>query len=239
MRWIKQEGLYRRQASQICLRQDSFIHLSCHLIKKYLLTCSPNQDSDESARPHVTEWGFRQDCATAHADFNFRWAHMSDGTFSDVEADLKWKWLSKLYLFAHVAINTKCLDLHFCFIWTMHTLRRMLIFLAFSYNVDNVANADIISVCVIFIQNAICACKKPWTIIIICWVMWNSILTTLKKQHKLLSEIRKRRCTGKPTIAEHNILRHRIIDNINQSTDNTGGSIVSECRLWKRSWTET
>ena len=67
---------------------------------------APNEDSDQPARPRslirvfvgrmkklctlgypkCAQRRFWSDCANAQADLNLRWAHMSDGTFSDVVA---------------------------------------------------------------------------------------------------------------------------------------------------------
>ena len=75
---------------------------------QYLLTCAPNDDSNQSAHSHSLirifvvpmknlcirgyqkcgQWRFWSDCANAHADLNLRWAHISDGSFPDVAAQL-------------------------------------------------------------------------------------------------------------------------------------------------------
>ena len=72
----------------------------------YLLTCAPNENSDQPAHPRslirvfavhrkklwiigyplCALWRFLSDCANAQADLNLPWAHMSEGTFSDVAA---------------------------------------------------------------------------------------------------------------------------------------------------------
>ena len=71
--------------------------------KTYLLSCAPNEDSNQPAYPPVwsvfvvrikkrcilgyskcAQWRFWSDCANAQADLNLRWAHMSEGTFSDI-----------------------------------------------------------------------------------------------------------------------------------------------------------
>ena len=39
--------------------------------------------------PKCAHWRIWSDCANAHADLNFRWAHMSEDTFPDV-ADVSW-----------------------------------------------------------------------------------------------------------------------------------------------------
>ena len=74
--------------------------------ESYLLTCAPNEDSNQLAHPHslirvfveeiLHPWlqvykkyakrRFWSDCANAQADLNFRQAHVSDGTFYDVSA---------------------------------------------------------------------------------------------------------------------------------------------------------
>ena len=90
----------------ICL---FFSYLECLIYeslseKKYLLTCASNEDSNQPAHPRslirafvvrmkkpcipgfpkCDQWRFWSDCANAQADLNLRWAHMSEGTFSDV-----------------------------------------------------------------------------------------------------------------------------------------------------------
>ena len=38
--------------------------------------------------PKCARWRFRSDCANAQSDLNLRWAHMSEGTFSNITADV-------------------------------------------------------------------------------------------------------------------------------------------------------
>ena len=72
--------------------------------KMYLLTCAPNEDSNQPAQPRsmirvvvvrmkniclldspkFAQWSFWSDCVNVQFDLNLRWAHMSKGTFSDV-----------------------------------------------------------------------------------------------------------------------------------------------------------
>ena len=74
--------------------------------KTYLLTFAPNEDSNQPAHPRslirvfvirmkirctfgypkCAQWKFWSACANAQADLNFRWAHMSEGTFSYLAA---------------------------------------------------------------------------------------------------------------------------------------------------------
>ena len=69
--------------------------------KTYLVTCEPNEDSNQPAHPRCLirvfvvrmkklcilaypkcgQWRFWSDCANAQADLNLRWPHMSEGTF--------------------------------------------------------------------------------------------------------------------------------------------------------------
>ena len=48
------------------------------------------------------QWRFWSDCANAHADLNLRWAHMSEGPFSNVRAQMV-----ILFLFSHCVHCTK------------------------------------------------------------------------------------------------------------------------------------
>ena len=72
--------------------------------KTYPLTCAPTEDSNQPAHPRSlirafvvrmkklcilgypksAQRRFRSDCANAQSDLNLRWAHVSEGTFSDV-----------------------------------------------------------------------------------------------------------------------------------------------------------
>ena len=78
--------------------------------KTYLLTCAPNEDSDQPAirvvvvhkktlymyipcYPKCTQWGVWSDCTNAQAYMNLRWAHIYEGSFSDVADNFS---LSKL-----------------------------------------------------------------------------------------------------------------------------------------------
>ena len=74
----------------------------------YLLTCTPNEDSNQSAHPHslsrvvvvrmkklgilscpkYAQLRFWYGCVNAQADRNLRFAHMSEGTFCEVAAHL-------------------------------------------------------------------------------------------------------------------------------------------------------
>ena len=70
----------------------------------YPLTCAPNEDSDQPAHPcsliRVFFVRMKKLCileiqnalsedSDAQSDLNLRWAHMSEGTFSDVIAELR------------------------------------------------------------------------------------------------------------------------------------------------------
>ena len=76
--------------------------------KTYLLTCAPNEDSNQPAirasvvrkktlyilgYPRCTQWGIWTDCTSAQAYMNLRWAHIFEGSFSDVADNFS---LSKL-----------------------------------------------------------------------------------------------------------------------------------------------
>ena len=63
--------------------------------KTYLLTCSLNETSNQSVRcshevsyilgyPKYAQWRFWSGYENTQADLNFRWAHVSEGTFSDI-----------------------------------------------------------------------------------------------------------------------------------------------------------
>ena len=74
------------------------------LEKTYLLTCAPNEDTNQPAHlccliryfvvrmkkpcilcfPNCAQRRFWSDCANAQSDLNLRWAHISESTFSDV-----------------------------------------------------------------------------------------------------------------------------------------------------------
>ena len=78
-------------------------------VRKYLLTCAPNEDSNQPAHPRSlirvfvvhkkilwilgypkrAQRRFWSDCANAQADLNLRWAHMCECTFSDVVAHME------------------------------------------------------------------------------------------------------------------------------------------------------
>ena len=78
--------------------------MSLFWILEYILTCAPNEDSNQPAHlrslfrafiirmkklcilgyPKCAKWRFWSDCANAQADLNLRSAYMSEGTFSDV-----------------------------------------------------------------------------------------------------------------------------------------------------------
>ena len=76
--------------------------------KTHLLISAPNEDSNQPAHPcsltrvfdirlkklcilvypNCAQWRCWSDCANAQADLNLRWAHRSEGTFSDVAAHM-------------------------------------------------------------------------------------------------------------------------------------------------------
>ena len=81
--------------------------------KTYLITCAPNEDSNQPAHPRslirvfavrmtklcilgyptCAKWRFWSACANAQADLNLHWAHLSKGTFSDVAVHMS-KWVT-------------------------------------------------------------------------------------------------------------------------------------------------
>ena len=117
-RWNSVDWTLIDVVSTLCTRLDpaktlrldvwgaAFYHndLSHSLRKKYLLTCEPNVDSDQTAHtrslirvfvvrmkklcilnyPKCAKWKLWSDWANAQVDLNLRWAHMSEGTFTDV-----------------------------------------------------------------------------------------------------------------------------------------------------------
>ena len=44
----------------------------------------PHEETLHPGYPKYTQGRFRSDCANAQSDLNLRWAHMSEGTFSDI-----------------------------------------------------------------------------------------------------------------------------------------------------------
>ena len=78
-----------------------FARYGPHRETTYLSTCAPNEDSNQAAFPirifivrakticilvhqKYAKVRFWSDCANPQADLIHRWAHMSEGTFSDV-----------------------------------------------------------------------------------------------------------------------------------------------------------
>ena len=77
-------------------------------VKTYNRIFAPNENSNQPAYPRslirvfvlrmkklcilgypkCAQWRFWSDCAKAQADLNLRWAHMSEGTFSHITANL-------------------------------------------------------------------------------------------------------------------------------------------------------
>ena len=76
--------------------------------KTYLLICAHNEYSNQPVRcPHdeashsslskIDQRRFRSDCANAQSDLNLRWAHIVEGTFSDVAVHIyEWSNIQKL-----------------------------------------------------------------------------------------------------------------------------------------------
>ena len=65
--------------------------INCASLRKtYILTCVPNEDSDQPVHPWLSKirplrlW---LDCANAQADLNLHWAHMIQDTSSGAAAD--------------------------------------------------------------------------------------------------------------------------------------------------------
>ena len=97
------EGHYQREGYKT-FEYKRFIWVT--MWETYLLTCAPNDYSNQPVRPRslirvfvvymkklcslcslkCAQWRFWSDCATAQSDLNLRWAHLSEGTFSDVVA---------------------------------------------------------------------------------------------------------------------------------------------------------
>ena len=84
----------------------------------YLLTCAPNEDSNQPAHPRslirifivrmtklciicnpkCVQWRFWSDCANAQADLNLRWTHISESMFPDVAAPISCELVSSKYM---------------------------------------------------------------------------------------------------------------------------------------------
>ena len=68
----------QRRLKLACAYPRSLIRVFFVRMKKLWIICYTKQDP----------WWFWSDCANAQADLNLRWAHMSEGTFSDIATNL-------------------------------------------------------------------------------------------------------------------------------------------------------
>ena len=98
----------------------------------YLLTCAPNEDSDQTAHPRslirvfvvrlrklcildypkCTEWRFWSDCANAQAGPKLHWEHISEGTFSDVVDQIWVNWKKLVYISNVSGLKKKPVYIH-------------------------------------------------------------------------------------------------------------------------------
>ena len=115
LRSLNQAEFYESCSSSIVFK--SAPEICAATSETYLLTCAPNEDLNQYARPRslirvfvvrtrnfcilgypkCAQWRFWSDCANAQADLHLRWAHLSRGTFSDIAV--------RMYNFIHCTVK--------------------------------------------------------------------------------------------------------------------------------------
>ena len=104
LRSLNQAEFYESCSSSIVFK--SAPEICAATSETYLLTCAPNEDLNQYARPRslirvfvvrTRNFCILSDCANAQADLNLRWAHLSRGTFSDIAV--------RMYNFIHCTVK--------------------------------------------------------------------------------------------------------------------------------------
>ena len=138
--------------------------------KTYLLTCAPNEDSDQTAHPRslirvsvvrmkklclfgypkCAQWRFWSDCANAQADLNLLWVHMSEDMlfffFSRCGSKVPYSELHALkftsaYAQLVIMVYRSYKGHTFC---SVHVLQRLFVFcFVFFFNLPALANCTL------------------------------------------------------------------------------------------------